>query len=89
MIMKIQKKEKQVCDPLSFSRLSWQGLGTLSGCEWLQLVCGGKGTGGGLRFQMGLQLRSNLDVLSCSLERVSLRWDLSQWWECSRFGSVA
>lgn len=30
MIMKIQKKEKQVCDPLSFSQLSWQGLGTLS-----------------------------------------------------------
>lgn len=30
MIMKIQKKEKQVCDPFSFSRLSWQGLGTVS-----------------------------------------------------------
>lgn len=41
----------------------------------VQLMCGGKGLGGGVfHFQTGLQLTVAKFDLSCSLEQMSLMW---------------
>lgn len=60
MIMKIQKKEKQVCDPLSFSQFSCQGLRTMSHVEIVATDAWWEGGWGNvvLNFQSGVWLSS-------------------------------
>lgn len=80
MIMKIQKKEKQVCDPLSFSQFSCQGLRTMSHVEMVAIDVWWEGGWGSvvLNFQTGVQLSSLKFGLSCTPEWVSLMWPLNK-----------
>ncbi|TRZ15171.1 hypothetical protein HGM15179_011956 [Zosterops borbonicus] len=74
MIMKIQKKEKQVCDPLSFSQYCCQGLRTMSHVEivatdmWSVVLI----------FQTGVQLSSLKFDLSCTPECMNLKGPLDK-----------
>lgn len=79
MIMKIQKKEKQVCDPLSFSQFRCEGLRTVSHVEIVATdVWWEGGWGSVVNFQTGVQLSSLKFDLSCTPECMSLKEPLDK-----------